>query len=107
MFFYIIQASYLIGLKEELLYWKNLAFITNNQLDNADYKNSILIENIPKKDSKHIFWLEKAVGKRYFVFQINKLSNKKYFIESTDSIKIINNKDTKSLYILLNNNQLK
>ena len=107
MFFYIIQVSYLIGLKEELLYWKNLAFLTNNHLVNTDYKNSILIENIPKKDSKHIFWLEKAVGKRYFVFQINKLSNKKYFVDGTDSIKIINNKDTKSLYIFISNKQLK
>ena len=105
--FYIIQASYLIGLKEELLYWKNLAFITNNQIVNTDYKNSILIENIPKKNNDHIFWLEKAVGKRYFLLQVNKLSNKEYFVESFDSIKIINNKDTRSLYILLNNNQLK
>ena len=92
---------------EELLYWKNLAFITNNQIVNTGYKNSILIENIPKKNNDHIFWLEKAVGKRYFLLQVNKLSNKEYFVEGFDSIKIINNKNTRSLYILLNNNQLK
>ena len=103
--FYIIQASYLIGLKEELLYWKNLAFIANKQLVSTDYKNSILIENIPKKNSDHIFWLEKAVGIRYFLSQINKFNNKEFFILNYDSIKIINDKDTKYLYILLDNSQ--
>ena len=102
--FYIIQSSYLMGLKEELLYWKNLAFIANKQLVSTDYKSSILIENIPKKNSDHIFWLEKATGMRYFVFLISKFSNKENFIVSRDSIKIINDEDTKYLYILLDNN---
>ncbi len=62
--FPLIQYGYYFGLKEELHFWDNVASRIH-QKDVEVNENLIVINNIPKRDNLHIFWLEKAVGLRY------------------------------------------
>lgn len=64
--FSLQQYGYFFGLKEELGYWQN---VYKNM---APYKDTLIrgdfvtLNNLPRKNNQHIFWIEDAIGRRYF-----------------------------------------
>jgi hypothetical protein len=61
------QYGYFFGLKEELAFWENI----HQRVD--EVKSTLLIpgkviilDDVLIKHNSHIFWLEEAIGKRYF-----------------------------------------
>jgi hypothetical protein len=83
-FFTLLQYGYYFGLREELSYWKMLSVDIKHVLPQVDAGKIIIIRSIPEKNNQHIFWLEKAVGKRYFKVQFEGKPYK--FIFTTDGI---------------------
>jgi len=69
--FPIAQYSYYFGLQEELRYWEKIAEDVIEYKDELNKGSIIVINNAKFKNNGHIFWLEKATGKRYFSTLLN------------------------------------
>lgn len=84
IFFAFIQYGYYFGLKEELSYWQNVAENVKIITPAIDAGRVVQITKIPEKNNRHIFWLEKAVGERYFSVQFGENQYEYVFEISTD-----------------------
>jgi hypothetical protein len=69
------QYGYYFGLNEELSFWRSATDRLVESKGALLKGGGISLDNVPPKNNKHIFWLEKAVGERYAM----KLLGEKYF----------------------------
>lgn len=65
--FSIQQVGYYFGLQEELRYYKSLATFLNPHKSDLLQGSTIAIKNFTEKKNRHIFWLEKAMGRRFLI----------------------------------------
>lgn len=60
------QYGYYFGLKEELAHWRALETRLRDEKPKLLAGEEVVLLNIQHKNNEHIFWLEEAIGKRYF-----------------------------------------
>jgi hypothetical protein len=65
--FSVQQVGYYFGLQEELRYYKSLATFLKPHKSDLLQGSTIAITNFTEKKNRHIFWLEKAMGRRSLI----------------------------------------
>lgn len=60
------QYGYFFGLKEELKYWRTLETRISALKPQILNREIVELHDLEQKHNHHIFWLEEAIGKRYF-----------------------------------------
>lgn len=60
------QYGYFFGLKEELSYWRTIESKVSDEKPKILEGGVVELANITPKHNEHIFWLEEAIGKKYF-----------------------------------------
>jgi hypothetical protein len=90
--FSVQQVGYFFGLQEELRYSKALATFLDPHKSDLLEGSTIAVRNFTEKKNRHIFWLEKAMGRRLLInnmgHEFNAINVRR---DSIDGVLIISN----------------